>query len=147
MPTAFITGLRDLAHNLRAIPNTIGIHPWSVDLVVESWSGDYVGEGTRTQTVTPLTHANGTAPRVKVNNNKRMMLGVADSGIYEVGPFTPVAGVSWANLTQSSLSSNQTAKVRLTHAESGEVKWCVIEQSVSEKSLSVTLTVREEAAK
>ena len=147
MPTAFVKGLRKVLNNARAVPGELGLRQWSIALVTETWSGDFVGEGTRTTTTTALTHANQNAPKVVANSGKRLMLGVADSGIYEIGPFTPVEGVTWANLTQSALATNATAKIRMTHAESGEVKWCVIKDANTDKALGVKLTVSEEAAK
>jgi hypothetical protein len=147
MPTAFVKGLRKVLNNARSVPGELGLRQWAIALVTETWSGDFVSEGTRTTATTALTHANQAAPKVVSNSEKRMMLGVADAGIFEIGPITPVEGVSWANVTQSTLAVNSTAKIRMTHAESGEVKWCVIKNADTDKALGVKLTVAEEAAK
>jgi len=147
MPTAFVKGLRKILNNARSVPGELGLRQWSVALVTETWSGDFAGDASRTRTVTALTNAKATNPKVIGNNEKRLMLGVADSGIFQIGPITPVEGISWANITQSSVAANSTLKIRLTHAESGEVKWCTIEDVGTDKALGVTLTVREGPAK
>lgn len=146
--TSFVSGLRKTLNSTRAICGKLGLRPWAVDLVTESWSGDFAGEGTKTTvSTTPLTNANATNPKVVSNNEKRLMLGVADAGIFEIGPITPVEAITWANVTQSAMTVNHTVKIRMTHAETGEVKWCVIEQADTDKALGVKLTVRESAAK
>ena len=145
--TDFVDGMRQLAHQFGSIPGVLGMHLWSVDLVTATWSGDHPGEATETATVTALTRADGQPPRVKhMNDQQRLMLGIGNKAGYEIGPVTPVVGVSWATLTHSSLADGTTVKIRLTHAESGEVVNCVIDHVDDEKALGVTIKCHEQTS-
>ncbi len=139
--TAIRDSLRTVASRCRAIPGRLGLRTKTVELIVESWTGAVAGEGTRTQTVTLLTEASGQPPKVSAASEKRVALGLADVGEQTIGPLTPVASVPWATLTQSSVADGETAKIRLTHTETGEVVYCRIAHVDTDKPLRVIMRV------
>jgi len=66
---------------------------YDVAVVVNTWSGPLVGQGTKTQVVTPLLVAGGARPRVEQVSQRDV---IASGGLlqdldFRVGPLTPVS--------------------------------------------------------
>lgn len=133
--------LRTVASRCRAIPGQLGLRPYTVDLVVSSWTGAHAGEGTQTQTVTPLVEYSGQPPKVKDADERRVAMGLADVGEKTIGPMTPVASVPWATLTQSAVADGNTVKVKLTHTETGDVTYFRVTAVDTERALGVRMKV------
>lgn len=76
-----------------ALDTVWGLRRYDVAIVVNTWSGALVGQGTKTQVVTPLVVAGGARPGV-VQLSQRDVL--ASGGLYQdldfrIGPLTPVS--------------------------------------------------------
>lgn len=137
--TSFVQGLRKTLARARGIAGRMGLHPYDVALVVDSWSGARAGEGTKTQSVTKLTE-DGHPPKVQPVSVHRVAIGLAEVGEHWIGPLTQVQSVSWASLTSSSVTAGKSVKIRLTHRETGEVVYHRIKQvSPGSSALHVVL--------
>lgn len=141
--TDFVDGFRQLAHDFGSLPGEFGMHPYTVSIVTKGWSGSDTGKGTATETVTPVTRANGQPPKVREISLRRIALGIGfEVGDMEIGPVTPVLGVAWADLLQTALANNSEALIRLTHTETGEATDYRIHNVQKGKALSVRIIVK-----
>lgn len=86
---AFIDDIRQLAHEARAIPGDLGVHPYTVDVVVRAWTGGERGQGTLGTTTTAIVEANGQPPHVRWLNKEEIAVGDFEMGTVEVGNITP----------------------------------------------------------
>lgn len=80
-----------ILNSARALLSDVGLRPYTVSLLVTTWSGAAVGQGTRSQVETPLTVANGRPPKVRQMSAKEIVAqgGTLEDQIFEVGPLTP----------------------------------------------------------
>lgn len=80
-----------MVERIRRIPGRFGLHKISVTVRVQTWSGQMVGEGTKTVVDTPLVDGAGYPPNVKQLSTKETVLsgGVLGDRVYEIGPITP----------------------------------------------------------
>lgn len=113
--------LRRLAHSIRAIPDRqFGIRPYTVSVVLRTWSGSYTGDGSPTDTETSVTEANGAAPKVRWLDGEERALNDLPEGSLEVGPITPDfagGGTSIGTLTQTAASSQDEVLWKVTGPE------------------------------
>lgn len=72
--------LKPVIDRARAIAGSLGFRPYTVSLVVRSWSGARPGLGTATTTETPLTVADGQNPKVKKISQREV---IASGGLYQ----------------------------------------------------------------
>ena len=79
--------LKTLAGNIRGIPGALGIYVHSVSLFTSSYSGTHTGDGTRTDTTTPLLES-GQNPKVAWLSDEDIAVGSLSSGTIEIGPIT-----------------------------------------------------------
>lgn len=75
------------------LDTSFGLRRYAVAVVVNTWSGALVGEGTKTQVITSLVVAGGARPKVEQLTQRDVM---ASGGLYQdldfrVGPLTPVS--------------------------------------------------------
>jgi hypothetical protein len=81
--------LKPLAHSVRAIPGQLGIRPYTVSTIKRTWSGGNTGNGTPTDTETPITEADSQPPRVRaLSGEEKALLDLAGTA-WEIGPITP----------------------------------------------------------
>jgi hypothetical protein len=85
---AFAQRLLKTLDRIRAIPGRMGLHVYSVQVLVGAWSGAHTGDGTETQSITLLTNT-GQNPRVRWMNDEEIAVGQLHQGTAEIGPFTP----------------------------------------------------------
>jgi hypothetical protein len=85
---SFASDLRADLDDIRAIPGDLGLRPYTVTLVIETWDGARVGDGTKTTTRTTLL-VGGQPPKVQSVSQQDIVAGGYMSGDFKVGPFTP----------------------------------------------------------
>lgn len=85
----FRDDLRAICFNARAIPGALGLRPYTVVMVTETWSGDELGQGTPTRAETTILEANGQNPKVRQLNTEEVALGGYGKGTWKIGPITP----------------------------------------------------------
>lgn len=106
---------------VRAIPGSLGLNPYSVEVIVTTWTGERPGLGTQTQTVTAISE-NGQNPDVEEISTREIL---ASGGLYRdqdlrVGPITPpwtaidlsTGGTALTTLDPT-LSKGQSVRYRL----------------------------------
>lgn len=81
--------LKAILPGIRAIPGQLGVHVHSASVVIASTSGTYTGDGTRTETVTALTHANGQNPHISWADDKDVAMGLVPRGQVTIAWLTP----------------------------------------------------------
>ncbi len=91
---------------IRAIPGRLGLHPFTVTVRTNRWSGARVGFGTLTRSNTQLFIDGNQNPKVKQLSNQDAMLsaGVYSNQDFRVGPMTPpfnLGGIAYATLDQA----------------------------------------------
>jgi hypothetical protein len=82
---------RAIADECRAIPAEFGLREHSVDIVVTTWSGERVGEGSSTRVDYPIL-VGGANPKVRFPSQKEIAIGLMSDGEVRIGPFTPSYG-------------------------------------------------------
>ena len=96
----FRNDIRALAYELRAMAGRdFEIRPYSVAVVVKSWSGDNPGEGTESTDTTVVTEANSQPPKVRILNDEQIALGNLPRESIKVGPITPDFPGGGTNIT------------------------------------------------
>lgn len=86
----FRENIRKLAYNLRRLPGErFGIRPYTVAVLIREWDGGEVGQGTLTETLTPIVEANGQPPKVHWLTSEELAVGGLPAGTVEIGPVTP----------------------------------------------------------
>jgi hypothetical protein len=92
----FRDDLREICFNARAIPGALGMRPYTVVMVTETWSGGVEtwgggerGQGTPTRTETTILEADGQNPKVRQLNTEELALGGYAKGTWKIGPITP----------------------------------------------------------
>lgn len=108
--------LLPLIHSVRGIPGDLGLRPYTVDIVVGTWSGDYTGRGSVDTETVRLAEGNGQNPKVRTPNDEELALGNLARGEFVVGPVTPsngTIGTALADLIPS-LHNGQTRHAIVT---------------------------------
>jgi hypothetical protein len=114
----FRDDVRAIAYAARSIPGTLEMRPYSVAVRVTNYSGAHVGDGAETQTVTPITEANGQNPKVRWLSSEEIALSGLPNGSVEVGPCTPdFPGGGTSVSTLAPVTPNTTVHYILTGPE------------------------------
>lgn len=89
-PGSFGSGIQYSLDLIRGLPDIMGLRPYSVNVVIHTWSGTRVGQGTKTVTTTPITLANGQRPKVRRITQKDVIPSnrLWIEGDYKIGPLT-----------------------------------------------------------
>lgn len=106
-----------IAYKARAIAGQLGFRPHSVSIVTITSSGTHTGDGSRTETVTAITEADGQSPKIRWLRDDEIALGGLPSGSVEIGPITPSfagGGTTIATLNGSGLSVGHVRLLRIT---------------------------------
>lgn len=110
--------LRPALFEARAIAGTLGLRPHTIALVIAATSGaNYTGDGNRSETVTPITEANGQPPKIRWLKSEERAVGQLPDGSIEVGPITPAfpgGGTLVATLTGADALPGQLVLFRVT---------------------------------
>lgn len=96
---------RELADDIRSIPDEFGLREYRCFLVRKPWTGAHPGDGDEEPTITPLTVGNGANPKVRFPNQKECALGNMASGTMMFGPLTPAYGTGGTD--RASLDGSQ----------------------------------------
>lgn len=83
---------RELAYSIRSLPAEFGLRQYSTSIVIETWSGNHVGDGSCFEKVTPILENGGTNPKLRFMNEEQRTLAGLEVGSCEVGPITPDFG-------------------------------------------------------
>jgi hypothetical protein len=89
MASTFASRLRKPLDRIRSLPGRLGLRPYTVELIVGTWSGAHTGDGTETTTTVALT-CNGQPPKVHWLDDEELALGQLHRGHCDIGPVTPV---------------------------------------------------------
>lgn len=83
---------RAIADEIRAIPAEFGLREYTVSVIVSEYTGDELGDGSKTATSMPILVAGTANPKVRFPSNNEIALGAVSLGTVIVGPFTPFYG-------------------------------------------------------
>lgn len=110
---------RRIANRVRAIPGFHGLRPYSVAILITTYSGDYTGRGDAITEVTPITEANGQPPKVRQLNTEELALTGLGKGALRIGPITPAhdTGGTAIETIKPCLAAGQTLHVLVTGPE------------------------------
>jgi hypothetical protein len=110
--------LKALLYTHRGLPGTMGLRPHSVAIVTTTYSGPHTGEGTKTETVTPVVESGNQNPKVRWLSDKELAAGgYVEGGVIEIGPITPstsTVGTDIADLLASALEDGDMHHLRIT---------------------------------
>ena len=136
--------LRQLAYNVRAIPNAYGLRPYhSVAILAGAWSGTVTGRGLFTAELTPITEANGAPPKVREVSTEELALGNLGKGSLKIGPITPdfPGGGTAIDVLKPAVDAGQTVQVLITGAGNPDGSLYVIKSINADHGLHWTMTV------
>lgn len=109
--------LLPIVYSARAIAGSLGFRPHAASLLIRRYEGTTAGEGPAYDTETPVTEANGQAPKVRWLSDEERALGGLGPGVIEVGPITPEfsgGGTELAGLKGAELSTSDSRFIRIT---------------------------------
>ncbi len=113
---------RRIANRARAIPGQHGLRPYTVAIIVGSWSGAYVGKGDKTEVLAAITEQGGYPPKVAFLSEEALALAASSGaggllkGSCTVGPITPDypgGGTALSDLLPA-VTAHKTVHVKLT---------------------------------
>jgi hypothetical protein len=144
---AFRDGIRELCHNVRQIPGNLGMRPYAVKVVQETWSGAERGQGTPTRTPIPIVEANGQNPKVRQLNTEELALGGYGKGTWKIGPITPdfPGGGTLRETLQPDLLDNTLLWFELTGPGAPEGKRFTLVDITDHRAFHYTVVVTEAA--
>ena len=123
MTLALSDGFREILENARSIAgNCFGLRPYTVEMIVKTSSGPEAGDGTVTETVTPLTE-NGSPPKVRWLSEEELAIAQAGKAQIEIGPITPpynggTGGTAFSVIApEPGAASSGTVTIRITGPE------------------------------
>lgn len=107
---------RAIAYSVRSIPAEFGLRPYSVSIVVGSWSGNHVGDGSRNEELIPILENNSSNPKVRFLNEEQRALTNLGIGSCTVGPITPDHGANGTALADllPAVAAHETVHVVIT---------------------------------
>jgi len=107
--------LRALVYRVRSIPGErFALRPYTVSIVTAWTSGDITGDGSRAETLTPITEAKSQPPKVRWLKDDEIATGALPPGTVEVGPMTPELGAKLSDLLGNALTTGELRLFRLT---------------------------------
>lgn len=137
--------LKPLLHSARAIAGDLGLRPYSVQVQVVAYSGNYAGEGTVTEGTTAIVEANGQPPKVRALDDEERAIGGLPDGTWEIGPITPDhagGGISFATLIGDTATDGEQVHYILTGPEFPSGARFVRQSVTSDRALHYMLRVR-----
>jgi hypothetical protein len=120
----------------------LGLRPHTVSIVLASTDGTHTGDGGRLETLTPLTHSDGSAPKVRWAKDQDVAMQLVTAGTVTIGPITSdFTGFEYlADLDGRNLDRGEVRLLRLTgpkHPEGADYR---IESVKSERALHYLIT-------
>ena len=106
---SFASDLLPDLHEIRAIPDDLGMRPHAVAILTGSWSGDHTGDGTVATSALTLSPN----PKVRWLKDEAIVVAGLEKGSCTIGPITP-GFPDIASLIGSSLTAGDTLHVRIT---------------------------------
>lgn len=107
--------LKPLVHRIRAIPGRMGLHPFRVYVVVRTWTGSTVGDGTSSDSETELLES-GQPPHLESLGDEEVMVANLGKGSVKIGPLTPehTGGGLDIDTVQATLTAAQERWIKVT---------------------------------
>lgn len=134
---------RAIAHRYRSLPGAFGLRPYTVEIVLRTFSGTHTGEGVEVEETTDILESNGYSPKVRALSDEELALGGLAKGSLEIGPITPdysAGGTSIATLTQIAATNGDMVLFRLT-GPSGTADYRIVDVS-DDRALHYTVRVK-----
>lgn len=134
--------LLPLIYNVRSIPGSMGLRPYTVAILLGTWSGAYTGRGSSVAELLTITEGNGQPPKVRELNTEELALGSLGKGSISIGPITPGfpgGGTPLGNL-KPCVNAGQTVHVVLTGPEYPKGAKFLIKDVKTDRALHYTLT-------
>jgi hypothetical protein len=154
---SLVSSCRPIFESARVLLADMGFRQHDVSMRVITWSGQTVGDGTRTAVDTPLL-IQGRRPGVRLVSQKDIIAsgGLYEDGDYRIGPFTPaysepgatypVGGIDVSVFNPPTSGAAREIYFRLTGPGMPDGAWFAkIEQSVA-GSFSLLFVVRKTAS-
>lgn len=134
--------LKPLLNSVRAIPGQLGLRPYQVAIIIGTWSGEYVGGGSKFEQARAITEGNNQPPKVRFLDEEALALSGSSGqqllkGSCTIGPITPVTTL--ATLLPA-VSEGQTVHVRLTGPAYPRGAKFAIKKVATDRALHWTLT-------
>jgi hypothetical protein len=140
----FVDELKPALGAIRAIPGTLGLRPYTVQVVVRSGVGSYGLNGVDIDETVSITEAGGQPPKVRFLSPKELAIGELAGGSVDVGPITPDhtgGGTAIALLTGSALEHKQIKHFKLTGPEFPDGRLFRLMNVRSDRALQYMLTL------
>ena len=133
---------RRIANRVRRLPGEHGLRPYSVSIVVGTWSGSYVGRGTKTEVLEPITESGGYPPKVRFLNEEQRALGQLNAGACDIGPITPDFTGGGTALTDllPAVIAHKTVHVKLTGPAHPTGALYTVKEVKTDRAIHWTLT-------
>lgn len=80
--------LKPLLYANRALPGTLGLRPYSVAILIGTWSGTYTGRGGTIDEIVAITESGGQPPKVRQLSAEDLALSGLGKGSLRIGPIT-----------------------------------------------------------
>jgi hypothetical protein len=137
-----------IAFRYRNVPGRFGLRPYSVSMVTRAYDGGELGQGTMTETITPITERDGLPPKCRNMTSEELAVAGYDKQTWEIGPVTPTfsgGGTLIATLTNDDLSADTEPHFILTGPEFPDGARFRRVRFQSDKALHYTLQVQKVA--
>lgn len=128
---------------IRAIPGSMGLRPHRCFVVVRTWTGSDVGEGTYSDSETELLESDQ-PPHVRTLSGEEIAVNQLPSDTLQIGNMTPThsggAGGTDLDLFESTLAANQERWIKLVGPNSDERRMRIVEVG-KDSALHYTLRI------
>lgn len=114
---ALADDLKAIVWSVRAIPNQLGLRPYSVSLVSGINLGDHTGDAAGSYPEIPIVESGGAPPKCRQLSDEEVAMANMGAGLWKIGPFTPyfaTGGTDIADLLGKNLDRGDTQYVKLT---------------------------------
>jgi hypothetical protein len=138
---------RRIAARARRVPGEHGLRPYSVAIVVGTWSGRYIGGGAKYEQLEHIREANGQPPKVRFLSEEALALAASageglQKGSCTIGPITPPfagGGTALSDLVPA-VHERQTVHVQLTGPAYPDGAKFVVKEVKTDRALHWMLT-------
>lgn len=133
---------RRIAARARRIPGEHGLRPYTVAIVVGTWSGKYVGGGAKYEQLEQITECSGQPPKVRFLSEEAIALANLNKGSVTIGPITPPyasGGTALSDLAPA-VHARQTVHVQLVGPAYPEGAKFAVKEIKTDRALHWMLT-------
>jgi hypothetical protein len=144
----FRDDVRAICFNVRQIPGQLGMRPYAVKLVTETWDGEERGQGNVERDETPILEANGQNPKVRELDAEELALAGFSKGVWQIGPITPSfpgGGTPRDTLNPPGQPDNTLVFFVLTGPGFPNGQRCTLHKITDDRAFHFTFQVKESA--